>query len=165
MTRRTASSDPAEPSPRQLWMAAQRLADGDSPGLAAVMSGIAHAALIGLVADRDAGFAELLADCRRVRDMSPDETAARMERLALDAAERLMMSDNATVTLRFLRDDPAAKAGRREAALTAANQNLLRMLHTISWEDLMEFRALGRDGGPGAAANDTGPPEAVGFSP
>ena len=161
MTRRAASPDPAEPSSRQLWMAAQRLADGDSPGLAAAMSGVAYQVLIDLIAGRDAGFAELLGDCRRVRDMTPEETAGRMERLALDAAERLMMSDNATVALRFLRDDPAAKAGRREAALNAANQNLLRMLHTISWEDLMEFRSLGRQG----AANDIGPPGAVGFSP
>ena len=165
MTRRTASPAPAEPTPSQLWMAAQRLAAGDAPATAAVMAGLAHAVLIELIADRDPGFAELCIDCRRIHDMTPDETEQRLSRIAHDSAERLMMAGNATVTLRFLRDDPAAKGGRREAALNAANQNLLRMLHTISWEDLMEFRSLGRHAGPGTAANDAGPPGAVGFSP
>ncbi len=166
MTRRASSPDPAEPTPNQLWMAAQRLAAGDAPATAAVMAGITHAALIDLIADRDPGFAELCGDCRRIHDMSPEETEQRMSRLALDSAERLMMAGNATVTLRYLRDDPAAKASRREAALTAANQNLLRMLHTLTWDELMQFRSLGRYAASRPAANDTGPPGPVAaFSP
>jgi hypothetical protein len=154
MTRRPAAADPAPPEPHRLWMAAQRLADGDDPALAAVMAGLHGELLARLIDGRDPGFAALCADCRRVRALSPEATEARLGRLALDAAERLLMAGNATVTLRFLRDDPAAKASRREAALIAANQNLLRMLHHMSWEELTELRAGAAP--PAPPANDGG---------
>src|SRR5687767_9305162 len=63
---------------RQRWIAAQRLAAGDSLRMAAVMANT-NAAVLSLLLNEDPEFQGLIEDCRAVHQMPRDEWRARAE--------------------------------------------------------------------------------------
>jgi hypothetical protein len=142
MTRRTALTDPAAPTPRQLLRAAQRLAAGDAPAMAAAMAGIGYHALNDLLADREPSFMELLDDARRILALSPEERDRRHHILAMDALDLLLADACPTVVAQQQRRSASGSKGRREEALIQANRNLLRLLGTITHAELDEYQSL-----------------------
>ena len=83
---------PKEPdlTPRQRWIAAQRLAAGDTLRMAAVMANT-NSAVLSLLLNEDPEFQGLIEDCRVIHAMPRDEWRARAEAYARDAAERAMV--------------------------------------------------------------------------
>src|SRR5690242_10885485 len=90
-----------EPTPRQLLVAAQLLAAGEPPALAAVQAGLSPSALAAL---RDApDFQALLQDCEALEAMPPDAQQARLRRLTLRAVERGLAEGRAGAVVAALR--------------------------------------------------------------
>jgi hypothetical protein len=88
-------SEPVRPkesdlTPRQRWIAAQRLAAGDTIRMAAVQANTTSAVL-SLLHSEDPEFQGLVEDCRAVHQMPRDEWRVRAEAYARDAAERAMV--------------------------------------------------------------------------
>jgi hypothetical protein len=123
---------PKEPdlTPRQRWIAAQRLAAGDTLRLAAVMANT-NVAVLNLLMAADLDFAGLIEDCRAIHQMSRDAWRARAEAYARDAAERAMVDGRVSTVNLLLKttglltdtsadadDDPdASMEGRADEAL------------------------------------------------
>jgi hypothetical protein len=76
---------------RQRWIAAQRLAVGDTLRMAAVMANT-KSAVLSLLLSEDPEFQGLIEDCRVIHAMPRDEWRARAEAFARDAAERAMVN-------------------------------------------------------------------------
>jgi hypothetical protein len=87
--RRAVAAEPGDPSPAALRVAAEHLALGDSPALAAAAAQLSRAALLEHQAN-DPGFAELLADLRRILTMDQETWLARLQGRLRLAAERLL---------------------------------------------------------------------------
>src|SRR4051794_29063112 len=77
-----AGLDPPRPTPRQRWIAAQRLAAGDSPARAVTHAGIPRSALLPLLDDPD--FLALQAEESSLLALPPEEWA---ERTAVEARQ------------------------------------------------------------------------------
>src|SRR3954453_21275035 len=75
-----------EPSARQLLVAAQLLACGEPPALAAAQAGLAPSALAALRAPPD--FRDLVRVCEALEAMPPEAQQARLRTLTLRAVER-----------------------------------------------------------------------------
>lgn len=170
MPRRSAavSAEPTAPTPRQRLKAAQRLAAGDAPAMAAALADIDHDRLRELLDSREPAFLELLAECRRLAAMPAAQREERQQGLAMDAIDLALVDGVAVTTSHFLRGSAAARASRREEALIQANRNLSRLLHTITHEQLDEYQNLGKpkpanDMAPLGAAQPFGQPQRQGY--
>jgi hypothetical protein len=98
--------------PRQRWIAAQRLAAGDTLRMAAVMANT-NAAVLSLLLAEDPEFQGLIEDCRAIHAMPREEWRARAEAFARDAAERAMV-DGRVSTLNLCLKATGLLAGAAE---------------------------------------------------
>jgi hypothetical protein len=126
-------------SPRQRWIAAQRLAAGDSLRLAAVMANT-NSAVLSLLLNEDPEFQGLIEDGRAIHAMPRDEWCARAEAFARDAAERAMV-DGRVSTLNLCLKASGLLAGTAEDA--ADDDPLQAWMDGLSDEEWAEYEALG----------------------
>src|SRR3954453_9448901 len=105
---------------RQRWLAARRLAAGDTPRVAAAFAGAEAEDLEGL-AVTDPRFMALLDDARALRALSREQWSERVEGLLRDHVEHPIAEGRATTInlalrgLRLLEDEPEeyVRPGRR----------------------------------------------------
>lgn len=105
------------PTPRQLLIAAQHLAVGDPPGLAAAAAGLLPSQLAALRDDPD--FAAVAAGCAEVEARPPEARDARLAKLARLTLERALADDRpgaAREILRLLAPPPAAPPAEKAPA-------------------------------------------------
>lgn len=138
----TRAPTPREPdlTPRQRWIAAQRLAAGDALALAAAMAGVRPEAVALLLA-ADPEFTGLVRACAGAKALPPERWQARMTALAREAAERAVVDGRSGTINLLLRTGnlvgPAAvdPADEGEAALAA-------LLARLTPEQRAEYDAL-----------------------
>jgi hypothetical protein len=132
---------PKEPdlTPRQRWIAAQRLAAGDTIRMTAVMANTSSAVL-SLLLNEDPEFQGLIEDCRAVHAMSRDEWRARAEAYARDAAERAMV-DGRVSTLNLCLKTTGLLAGTSDDA-DEDDDPLQAWMDGLSDEEWAEYEAM-----------------------
>jgi hypothetical protein len=129
---------PKEPdlTPRQRWIAAQRLAAGDTLRLAAVMANT-KSAVLSLLLNEDPEFQGLIEDCPVIHVMPRDEWRARAEAYARDAAERAMV-DGRVSTLNLC----LKATGLLATAQAEAEDDPDTWMDRLTDEELAEYEAL-----------------------
>jgi hypothetical protein len=140
-------------TPRQRWIAAQRLAAGDTIRMAAVMANT-KAAVLSLLLGEDPEFQGLIEDCRAVHAMSRDAWRARAEAYARDAAERAMV-DGRVSTLNLCLKATGLLAGTAEDA-DADEDPVQAWMDGLSDEEWAEYEALDNEIEEPAEAEDAG---------
>ncbi len=118
--RATHAAQPRTPTPRQLLIAAQHLAIGDPPGVAAVAAGLLPSELDALRDDPD--LAAVARGSAEVAARPPEAQTARLAKLARLALERGLADDRpgvAGAVLRLLAPPPVQPADAAEPRLAA----------------------------------------------
>jgi hypothetical protein len=130
-----------ELTPRQRWIAAQRMAAGDPLALCAAVAGVAATALERLFGDQP--FHELVEACQKILELPPARQIGRLVQLAQEAAERALADGVPSVIIgvmklgRVFSDGiAAALKGHGEYAM-----KLMRTLRVITHQELLDFQA------------------------
>lgn len=136
------AAEPGEPSPAALRLAAEHLALGDSLALAAAAAGLARAALAERATD-DPGFAELLADLRRILAMDQETWLARLQGRLRLVAERLLDAGETSFVNQAVRltDAFSLERGGRTAPPSTLEEGrlLLDVLDSMAPEQVLDF--------------------------
>ncbi len=140
--RRVVVAEPGEPTPAALRLAAEHLALGDSPALAAAAAQLSRATLLELQAN-DPGFAELLADLRRILAMDQETWLARLQGRLRLVAERLLDAGETSFVNQVVRltDAFSLERGGRTAPPSTLEEGrlLLDVLAGMAPEQVLDF--------------------------
>ena len=143
MTKPSASPQPGG-TPRQRWIAAQRLAAGDPVVLAAAAADMLPEELEPL-AQGDTWFIKLRDACAALLALSPEEWAERAHRLAREAAERALV-DGKTATISLVLRQGGRLAGPEvpEPEADDPDAEVEALLARLTPEERAEYESFGR---------------------
>jgi hypothetical protein len=134
------AAEPLAVTPRQRWIAAQRLAAGDGEQLAAAIAGLAWEAYEQLSMCRQ--FHELIKACQQILELPAAKQIGRLVQLAQEAAERALADGVPSVITGVLKlgrvfsdGIAAALKGHGEYAM-----KLMRTLRVITPQELFDFQ-------------------------
>ena len=140
--RHVVAAEPGEPTPAALLRAAERLALGDCVALAAAAAGLTRAALLERQA-ADPGFAELLAELRRILAMDQETWLARLRGRLRLAVERLLDAGETSFVNQAVRLTGAftLERGGRTAPPSTLEEGrlLLDVLEGMGPEQVLDF--------------------------
>lgn len=143
------SKSPASPqpggTPRQRWIAAQRLAAGDPVVLAAAAADMLPEELEPL-AESDPWFRKLREACEALLALSPEAWAERAQQLARDAAERALV-DGKTATISLVLRQGGRLAGPdvpEPEAEDDPDAEVEALLARLTPEERAEYESFGR---------------------
>jgi hypothetical protein len=139
----TRTTQPREPdlTPRQRWIAAQRLAAGDALPPAAAMAGVRPES-VALLLKADPQFKDLVRACADVHALPPERWHARLIPLAREAAERAVIDGRSGTVNLWLRAGSLV-AGPAVDPVRQGEEELAALLARLTPEERAEYEALG----------------------